>query len=149
MSDLIDLIRKEVADALHIKLRGLKKSRESIETEMTAVKPVFHVGDDIEFEIILKNNNPFSLTGLDVYVHQMEAVEFEQDPVVGKIHDLASGEEMKVATVRGSIRTNPDDAKFPWRILDYVCRGTVTGEFDLPSVRFRDEECKTTIIEDA
>ena len=145
MTDLIDLIRKEVAVGLQITLSDLSNlSLETAEVE----SPILRVGDDVEFDIVIKNNNPFPLSDLDVYVHQVDAVEFEEDPVVGHSQNLASNEKKKVATIRGTIRTNPDDARSAWRILDYVCRVTVSGEIDIPPVTFRDEEFKVAHIQD-
>ena len=146
MTDLVHWIKKQVASELSVHLRGLEKLSRASAKDGT---PIFHVGDDIEFDIILKNSNPFPLDDLDVFVHQVEAVEFEEDPIVGHIQNLASGAEEKVATVKGRIRTNPDDAKSPWRILDYVCKVTVSGEINLPRIAFQDEEFGVAFIKDA
>jgi len=146
MTDMIHWIKKQVANELLIYLSDFRNlSRESTKDGI----PTFRVGDDIEFDIDLKNNNPFPLGDLEVLVHQVEAVEFEDDPIIGHIQNLASGGEEKVATIRGRIQTNPDDAKSPWRILDYVCRVTINGAVDLPPIEFHDEEFEVAYIKDA
>ena len=135
-----------VANELLISPSGLKNlSRESTGDEI----PTFRFGDEIEFDVVLKNNNPFPLDNLEVFVYQVEAVEFEEDSIAGHIQNLISDEERKVATVRGIVRANPDDAKSAWRKLDYVCRVTVSGEIDLPPIEIHDEEFEVIHIRDA
>ena len=146
MADLLPWISKQVANQLLIFLSGVR----NLSRESTAAKiPTFHVGDEIEFDVALKNNNLFPVSGLEVAVHQVQAVKFEEDPIVGRIADLASGQEEKVATVRGTVQTNPDDAKSPWRTLDYICRVTVSGEVNLPPIQFQHEEFEVAHIKDA
>lgn len=146
MTDLMHWIKKKVANELLISLSGLRNlSQESTGDEI----PTFRVGDEIEFDVVLKNNNPFPLDNLEVFVYQVEAVEFEENPIAGHIRNLISDEERKVATVRGIVRANPDDAKSAWRKLDYVCRVTVNGEIDLPPIEFHDEEFEVIHIRDA
>ena len=146
MNDLIQWIQKQAASELTISLGGLK----SLSQESTAGDiPTFHVGDKIEFDIVIKNNNPFPLGNLNVTINQVEAVEFEENPTVGYLQSLKSGEEQKVATIKGTIIADPDDAKSPFRILDYVCRVTVSGAIDLPPIEFLDEEFEVVFIRDA
>ena len=146
MTELVELIKKEVARELLVTLSGLKNlSREMEEGKA----PKFYVGDGIEFDVMLKNKNPFPLRELDVSVHQVEAVEFADSPIAERINNLAGGAELKVATVSGVVRENPDDAKSAWRFLDYVCRVTIKGEVDLPPIEFHDEEFEVAHIEDA
>ena len=125
MADLLQWIKKQVASDLHsgpASLRNLSRAATG------GGEPVVVVGDEIEFDVVAKNYNAFALTDLEVNVHQVEAVEFEESPVVRYIPSLTSGDEVKVATIKGTVRTDPDDAKSAWRILDYVCRVTVTGK---------------------
>ena len=111
--------------------------------------PKFNVGDGIEFDVVLNNMNPFPLRELDITIHQVEAVEFDDGPIAGRINNLAGGAELKVATVSGTVRKNPDDAKSAWRFLDYVYRATIKSEVDLPPIEFHDEEFEVAHIEDA
>mgnify|MGYP003573604549 CR=1 FL=1 len=146
MTELVEWIKKEVARELLVTLSGLKNlSREMEEGKA----PIFYVGDGIEFDVMLKNRNPFPLRALDVSIHQVEAVEFDDSSIVERINNLAGGAELKVATVSGVVRENPDDAKSSWRFLDYVCRVTIKGEVDLPPIEFYDEEFEVAHIEDA
>jgi hypothetical protein len=146
MADLFYWIKQRVAADLHIDLADLRILSRS--TSGDAEQAVL-VGDKIEFDIMIKNDNAFPLTGLEVNVHQVEAVESDESPVVAHIPKLASGEQVKVATIKGVVRSDPDDAKSAWRILDYVCRVTVTGEIDLPPIKFHDEEFEVTHIKNA
>lgn len=146
MTDLFQWIKQQVATDLHV---GLSNLRILSRPSTGDAKPSVYVGDEIEFDIVIKNDNAFPLTGLEVNVHQVEAVEFEESPVVRHIAELTSGEEVNAATVKGIVRTDPDDAKSAWRTLDYVCRVTVTGKIDLPPIRFHDEEFEVTHIKDA
>ena len=146
MTDLSQWIKQQVAADLHI---GLADLRVLSRTATGDTERAVLVGDEIEFDIVIKNDNTFSLTGLEVNVHQVEAVEFEESPVVGHIAKLASGEQVKAATIKGIARSDPDDAKSAWRILDYVCRVTVTGEIDLPPIKFHDEEFEVIHIKNA
>ena len=146
MTDLFQRIKQQVAADLHIGLANLRiLSRASTKD----AEPAVLVGDEIEFDIVVKNDNAFPLTELEVHVHQVEAVEFEESPVMAHIATLTSGEELRAATVKGTVRSNPDDAKSAWRTLDYVCRVTVTGKIDLPPINFHDEEFEVTHIKDA
>jgi hypothetical protein len=146
MTDLIHWIKKQVADELSIYLSGLRNLSQGSSGDGT---PTFRVGDEIEFEVVIKNNNPFPLANLEVFIHQVEAVAFEDNHTVRHIQNLASGAEEKLATIRGRIRANPDDAKSPWRKLDHVCRVTVNGEINLPPIEFHDEEFEVAHIKDA
>ena len=146
MTELVDWKKKEVARELLVSLSELKNlSREMEEGKA----PKFYVGDGIEFDVMLKNMNPFPLRELDVTIHQVEAVEFDESPIAERINNLAGGAERKVAAVRGMVQKNPDDAKSAWRFLDYVCRVTIKGEVDLPPIEFHDEEFEVAHIEDA
>jgi hypothetical protein len=146
MTELVKLIRKQVADGLIIYLSHVKnKSQEAKPGEI----PRYVVGDSIEFDVMLKNKNPFPLGKLNISIHQVDAVKFNESPIAGQIQNLASGAEEKVATVRGLVIANPDDAKSAWRFLDNVCRITVNGEVDLPPITFHDEEFEIAHIEDA
>ena len=146
MGDLFQWIKQQVAADLHIDLADLRILSRSASGD---AEQAVLVGDEIEFDIVIKNDNAFPLTGLEVNVHQVEAVEFEESPVVGHIAKLASGEQVKAATIKGVVRSDPDDAKSAWRTLDYVCRVTVTGKIDLPPIKFHDEEFEVTHIKNA
>jgi hypothetical protein len=146
MTELVDAIKQQVARELLIYLDGMKNlSRESEEGKSQK----FYVGDNIEFDVMINNKNPFPLSTLIVTIHQVRAVEFEDNPIVRQIEKLPGGADQKIATVRGLIRENPDDAKSAWRILDYVCKVTIKGEVDLPPIEFYDEEFEVAHIEDA
>jgi hypothetical protein len=145
MSELMRWIRKQVANDLVIYLDNVKN-----ESQVTRAGKIakFVVGDSIEFDVMLKNKNPFNLNELEVSIHQVDAVQFEENPVVRQIQNIDSGAEEKVATVKGLVIANPDDAKSAWRFLDQVCRITVNGEVDLPPIAFHDEEFEFVHIED-
>jgi hypothetical protein len=146
MSDLFQWIKQQIVADLQIGQADLRiLSRPATGDAEQAVL----VGDEIEFDIVIKNDNAFPLTGLEVNMHQVEAVEFEESPVVGHIAKLTSGEQVKAATIKGVVRSDPDDAKSAWRTLDYVCRVTVTGKIDLPPIKFHDEEFEVRHIKNA
>jgi uncharacterized membrane protein len=146
MSDLIHWINKQVANELIIQLSNLRNLSQELAEDGI---PTYRVGDEIEFEILLKNNNPFPLGDLEILIHEVEAVEFQGDPIIGHIQSLAGGEQENVAAIRGKIRANPDDARSAWRTLDKVCRVTITGEIDLPPIEFHDEEFEVVQINNA
>jgi hypothetical protein len=57
--------------------------------------------------------NPFPLRELDVTIHQVEAVEFDDGPIAERINNLAGGAELKVATVRGWCGKTPTMPNLP------------------------------------
>lgn len=146
MAELADYIKKQIAVGLKVYLDGFQ----NLSRDMGSSRPPkFFVGDGIQFDVFLKNDNALPLNDLEVTVHPVIAVEFEEGPPAIQLQDIGSGEEVKVATITGVVRANPDDAKSAWRFMDNVCRVTITGQVDLPPIEFHDEEFEVAHIEDA
>ena len=125
MTELVEWIKQQVARELLVYLDELKNLSRELEE---GKPPKFYVGDNIEFNVMINNKNPFPLSTLVVTIHQVRAVEFEDNPIVLQIDELPGAADQKVATVKGLVRENPDDAKSAWRFLDYVCKVTIKGD---------------------
>jgi hypothetical protein len=142
---IIDLIRQEVADGLIVLVRDMQSlSTENAGENQTALK----IGDEIEFELAVRNDSPFALRDLDFRIHQMRAVQFEESPVECRIDNLSPGEEKRISAMRGMIKENPDDVTSPWMILDSLCRTTIAGEIEIPPLQFHDEELEMVNVLD-
>ena len=94
------------------------------------------------------NNNPFELSDLEFFIHQLAAVELEGNPVQVNIKHLSADEKKPIATIKGTIVENPDDAGSIFGIQDYLCRVKITGVIDLPPIDFEDVELETINITD-
>jgi hypothetical protein len=71
MSELYEWIKQQVTAGLQVSLSGIKNLSRKMDDRRP---PKFIVGDDIVFDVIIRNNNSFPLGGLDVSVHQTESV---------------------------------------------------------------------------
>ena len=145
MANTTRKLQEIVVDGLQVVVHDLKNlSRTQAEDELPRK---YYVGDEIEFDILLRNEHSFPLYGLDVAIHQVEAVTFAENPMLCHCEHLAAQSEEKITTVKGTIVANPDDALTPWVIQDYLCRVTINGKFDLPPLEFHDEELKFAYIQ--
>ena len=132
MENIFKQLKRQAAKGLIVRVRDLKN--------LTHDKSSYHVGDRIEFVASVLNANPFELNDLEFYIHQLSAVQLEGNPIKIHIPHLSEGEERPVASLRGMIVENSDDAGSIYGVKDYLCRVKITGIIDLPPVRFEDVE---------
>ncbi len=107
-----------------------------VQVSPTENQSTFYVGDQIE------------LRNLDTSMYEMTAVKLEENQVKIQIDHLAIDERRPIATLKGRIVENPDDAGSIYGIRDYLCRVKITGIIDLPPVHFEDIELETINITD-
>ena len=137
MTDSTKQIKEIVLEGLQVVMNDLKNLSRAYSTDE---KPKFYVGDEITFDILLRNEHAFPLHDLDITIHEMKAISFAESPIVVHCEHLADQSEKKIKTIEGTIVADPDDALTPWVMQDYVCRVTIRGNFDLPPLDFHDEE---------
>ena len=88
------------------------------------------------------------MSNLDISINEMTAIKLEENQVKIQIEHLAIDERRPIATFKGRIVKNPDDAGSLHGIRDYLCRVKITGIIDLPPVHFEDIELETINITD-
>ena len=143
MTEIYDQIKKQVVKGLNVRVEDLKKIHQSDST----ISP-FQIGDQIEFSLYARNDNPFDLSDLNFHIHQMTAVKLEVNPIKAKIQELSQGEEKFIITLKGTIVGNPNDVVSPWTQLDSLCRVKMTGQILLDPIPFEDVEVETINVVD-
>ena len=138
--DIFKEIKKQAAKGLIVRVVDLKSSSEHRST--------FKVGDQIEFTLNAWNNSQFELSNLDFNIHEMAAVKLEQNQVNVQIEHLAVDERRSIATLKGKVVENPDDAGSLYGIKDHLCRVRIEGDINLPPIHFEDVELETINITD-
>ena len=146
MTDLYDQIKKQAVKGLNVRVEDIKKISEP---GSAGNQSSFQIGDQIEFTLIARNDNPFNLGDLDFHIHQMTAVELEENPVKSQIQALSQGEEKQIVTLKGTIVRNPNDVTSPWTQLDSLCRVKITGTILLEPIQFEDVEVETINVTDS
>jgi hypothetical protein len=73
----------------------------------------------------------------------IKAVELENMPQQYSIDRIMPGTKKHLTTIKGIVIENPNDATSPWTIRDYLCKVTITGEFQIPPIKFLDEELES------
>ena len=146
MTEMYDQIRKLVVKGLNVRVEDLKKIAQS---ESAADKSSYQVGDQVEFTLLARNDNPFELADLQFHIHQMSAVELEDNPVKAEMAELSPGEEKYIVRLRGAIIGNPNDVISPWAQLDSLCRVKITGTVLLKPIQFEDIEVETINVVDS
>ena len=140
MNDIFVQIKQQAAKGVIVQAREL--------TNLTQNRASFQIGDQIEFLVSIWNNNPFELSNLEIHIHQLAAVELEGNPVQLNVQHLSADEKKPIATIKGTIVENPDDAGSIYGIQDYLCRVKITGLIELPPIHFEDVELETINITD-
>ena len=140
MKELYDQIKKQAGKGLIVRVADLKKVSQP---DLDGHQSAFQIGDQIEFTLLVRNDNPFDLSNLRFHVHQMSAVTLEENPVKVKVEGLSEGEEKHVATLRGAVVRNPNDVSSPWTNVDSLCRVKITGTIELQPIQFEDIEVET------
>ena len=136
--DIIKTIKESVAKGLVVQVSSLKNISQQ---DPTAKK--FSVGDEIEFEVSLQNRNPFELKNLKVSILPMKAVELRSKQQDLSVEKISESERIILAKIKGTVKENPDDAISPWTVRDYLCKVTITGEIQIPPMKFQDEELES------
>ena len=111
-------------------------------------RSTFKVGDQIEFTLNVWNNSQFELSNLDINIHEMAAVKLEMNQVNVQIKHLAIDERRSIATLKGNVIENPDDAGSMYGIKDYLCRVRIAGDINLPTIHFENVEFEMINITD-
>ena len=140
MKELYDQIKKQAVKGLIVRVEYLKKISQP---DAAGHQSSYQIGDQIEFTLLARNDNPFDLGDLHFHVHQMTAVELEENPVKVQIESLSQDEEEHIATLRGTVVRNPNDVSSPWTQLDSLCRVKITGKILLQPIQFEDIEVET------
>lgn len=146
MTEIYDQIKKQVVKGLNVRVENLKKVDQP---DSTGYQSSYQIGDQIEFTLFARNMNPFDLGDLHFHIHQMSAVELEENPVKAQIQELPQGEEKHIAALKGTIVRNPNDVNSPWAQLDSLCRVKITGTILLKPIQFEDIEVETINVVDS
>jgi len=142
--EIIEQLKQQAAKGLIIRVTDVRKISTGQSTEGSSL----HIGDQIEFTMIAFNNNPFNLTNLTFHIHQMSAVELQENPIIIQVAKISEAEELQLSTFKGKIVENPNDVSSLWTIEDSLCRVKITGLIDLPPVPFEDIEVETLTVLD-
>jgi hypothetical protein len=143
MTEIYDQIKKQVAKGLNVRVEDLKKI-----TRSDSTKSSFQIGDQIEFSLYARNDNPFDLSDLNFHIHEMSAVKLEVNPVKAEIQELSQGEEKFIVSLKGKIVGNPNDVISPWTKMDSLCRVKMAGKILLSPIPFEDVEIETINVVD-
>jgi hypothetical protein len=122
MIDSMEKLKEIVGEDLQVVISDTKNLSRTYSDKL---KPNLQIGDQIEFDILLRNEHSFPLHDLDITIHEMEAVSFAESPFLCHCEHLAGQSEIKIKAMRGTIVADPDDALTPWAIQDYVCHVTI------------------------
>jgi hypothetical protein len=144
MKDIFKEIKRQAAKGLFVRVVDLKH----VQASSTEDRSTFNIGDQIEFTLNVWNNSQFELSNLDIKIHEMTAVKLEENQLKVQIGHLSVDERRPVATLKGRIVENPDDAGSIYGIKDYLCRVKITGDINLPPIHFEDVELETINITD-
>ena len=144
MKDIYKEIKRQAAKGLIVRVVDLKNTQASPTEDQSS----FNIGDQIEFTLNVWNNSQFELSNLDIKIHEMTAVKLEENQVKVQIQHLSVDERRPIATLKGRVVENPDDAGSMYGIKDYLCRVRITGDINLPPVHFEDIELETINITD-
>lgn len=145
MEDIFREIKRQAARGLIVQVVDLKKAQAS----PTENQSTYKIGDQIEFTLKVWNSSQFEMSNLDISIYEMTAIKLEENQVKIQIDHLAIDERRPIATLKGRIVENPDDAGSIYGIRDYLCRVKITGIIDLPPVHFEDIELETINITDS
>jgi len=146
MTEIYDEIKKQAVKGLNVRVEDLKKVDQP---DSSGFQSSYQIGDQIEFTLFARNDNPFDLGDLHLHIHQMTAVELAENPVKAQIPNLSQGEEKQIATLMGTIVGNPNDVVSPWTQLDSLCRVKITGTILLQPIQFEDIEVETINVIDS
>jgi hypothetical protein len=146
MTELYDQIKKQAVKGLNVRVENPKKVSEP---GSDGFQTSYQIGDQIEFTLYARNDNPFELSVLHFHIHQLTAVELEENPVKAEIQELPAGDEKPIVTLRGRVIGNPNDVTSPWTQLDSLCRVKVKGTILLKPIQFEDVEVETINIPDS
>ena len=143
--ELYEQIKKQAVKGLNVRVEDIKKIDEQVSA---GYQSSYQIGDQVEFTLLARNDNPFNLGDLEFHIHQMTAVELDENPVKAQIHALSQGEEKIIITLTGTIVRNPNDVTSPWTQLDSLCRVKITGTILLEPIQFEDIEVETINVTD-
>jgi len=140
MKELYNQIKKQAVKGLIVRVEDLKKVSQP---GAAGHQSSYQIGDQIEFTLLARNDNPFDLGEMHFYVHQMTAVELEENPVKVQIESLSQDEEKHIASLKGTVVRNPNDVSSPWTRSDSLCRVKISGKILLQPIQFEDVEVET------
>ena len=147
--ELIDQIKEQAVRGIFIHVCNFHNSSETIPAINKAGSFEAGIGDEVMFDLSIKNNSPFALRNLQIIIQQVKAVELEDSPLDYEFESLARDEKIELLTLKGIVKEHLDDASNLWRRLDYLCKITITGDIEMPPIRFQDEEFEAMHILDS